>query len=209
MVKEKFENDIADRILKSDLSFCNIDDLVEKVGKWRQSGDTIVFTAGVFDIFTINHLLGLYHYRMLGGKRARLIVSIDSDKRVMHSKGFRVEKGDTVKPILSWESRCLMLAKQSFNNECALVDLIIRHGADTCSGVRCPHDDNVDIVKYISPDITAVTSTSLDTIKRLKSDSDIRGKVIVINEEDLSYSDLSIGGKISTSNIIKRIKSGI
>jgi ADP-heptose synthase, bifunctional sugar kinase/adenylyltransferase len=208
-VKALFESDLDGRILKSDLSFCDIDNLSKQVNRWRQAGDVIVFTAGVFDIFTINHLLGLYHYKILGGKRARLIVSIDSDERVHSSKAFREDKGNTVKPILSWESRSLMVAKQSFNNESVLVDVVTRHGTDTCSGIRCPHDDNVDIAKYISPDIIVVTNTSLDTIQRLEADADTRSKVIVINEEDLSYSDLYIDGKISTSGIIKRIKNGI
>jgi bifunctional ADP-heptose synthase (sugar kinase/adenylyltransferase) len=208
-VKELFENDLHGRILKSDLPFCDIDNLSKQVNRWRQAGDVIVFTAGVFDIFTINHLLGLYHYKILGGKRARLIVSIDSDERVRSSKAFREDKGNIVKPILSWESRSLMVAKQSFNNEGTLVDVVTRHGADTCSGIRCPHDDNVDIAKYISPDIIVVTSTSLDTIQRIEEDPDIQDKIVIINEEDLSYEDLCIGGKISTSGIIKRIKNGI
>jgi bifunctional ADP-heptose synthase (sugar kinase/adenylyltransferase) len=208
-VKELFESDLDDRILKADMLFCNIDDLSKRVNQWRGSGDVIVFTAGVFDIFTVNHLLGLYHYKMLGGDRVRLVVSIDSDDRVRGTKAFCEDKGNTTKPILSWESRSLMVAKQSFNNGNVLVDIITRHGSDTCSGIRCPHDDNVDIAKYISPDIIVVTSTSLDTIQRLEGDPDIRSKIIIINEEDLSYDDLYIGGKISTSGIIKRIKNGI
>ena len=89
------------------------------------------------------------------------------------------------------------------------MDVVTRHGADTCSGIRCPHDDNVDIAKYISPDIIVVTSTSLGTIKRLEEDPDMQSKMVVINEEDLSYEDLCIGGKISTSGILKRIKNDI
>ncbi len=208
-VKALFESGLNGRILKSDLSFCDIDDLSRRVNEWRQAGDTIVFTAGVFDIFTINHLLGLYHYKMLGGNRSRLIVSVDSDERVHDSKAFCEDKGNVVKPILSWENRSLVVAKQSFNNKEVLADTIIRHGADTCSRMRCPHDDNVDIAKYISPDIIVATSTSLDTIKRLEEDPAMQSKMVIINEEDLSYDDLYIGGRISTSGIIKRINNGV
>lgn len=204
-----FESDLNGRIFKSDLPLCDINDLYRRVNEWRKAGDVVVFTAGVFDIFTLNHLLGLYHYKMLGGNHSRLVVSIDSDKRVHDSKTFCEDKGNVVKPILSWENRSLMVAKQSFNNKEVLADIIIRHGTDTCSGMRCPHDDNVDIAKYISPDIIVVANTSLDTIKRLEEDPAMQRKMLVINEEDLSYSDLHIGGKISTSQIIKRIKNDI
>lgn len=208
-VKKLFESNLEGRILKSDLRKCNIDILAGKVNEWRKAGDTIVFTAGVFDIFTINHLLGLYHYKSLGGKNSRLVISVDTDERVKNSKSFHKSKGGSAKPILSWDNRVLMIAKQSFKDGDQLADLIVQHGADTCSGIRCPHDDNVDIARCILPDVTVVTDTSTETIESIEQTPDLRRSLVIINENDLSYSDIYIGGKISTTGIIERIKNGV
>jgi len=209
-VKDIFEENLESQIIGSDFQSCNIGTLLTKVEKWKKDGYTIVFTAGVFDIFTINHLVALYHYRLLGGKRSKLIVSIDTDDRVKQSKSFIEDKGNSVKPILSWKSRALMVAKQSFRNKENLVDAIVQHGLDTCADIRCPHDDNVTIAEAISPDIVVVTSTSIDTIKKIKNSTIIDTENMrIINEEALAYQDYLIGGTISTSAIIKRVKYGL
>lgn len=208
-VRRVFESGIKNRIVCSDSSNCNIKLIQKKTREWKKAGDTVVFTAGVFDIFTVNHLLGLYNYKMLGGSNSRLIVSIDTDERVRLTKAFAEEKGNTAKPILSWESRALMVAKQSFGSREDLVDLIVQHGFDTCGHMRCPHDDNVEIAECINPDIIVVTSTSTGTIQRVKASSVLRGKLLVVNENDLSYDDKSLNGKISTTAIIERVKHGI
>jgi hypothetical protein len=208
-VFEVFESGITGQIMNSDVKSCNIKDLKDTVDRWKHDGYTVVFTAGVFDILTINHLLGLYHYRMLGGKKVKLIVSLDSDNRAEDTKSFVPIKGNSVKPILSWKSRSIMLAKQSFLNKRQLVDLIIQHGADTCGGRTCPHDDNVTIAEEISPDLVIVTSTSQDTVKMLQKSRIIStSKLEVIKEDELAYSDKLTGGIISNSSIIKRIKHG-
>ena len=86
---EEFMQDTQGVIIKSDNKFCNIDRIKDLVSTWRSNGYKIVFTAGVFDIFTINHLLALHHYKSLGGSKCKLIVSMDTDKRVMKNKGFK------------------------------------------------------------------------------------------------------------------------
>ena len=204
-----FESGLSERIMKSDLRECNITNVKRKVQAWKDAGFTIVFTAGVFDIFTINHMLALYHYRILGGNKVKLIVSLDTDKRVKSVKAFTAEKGNSPKPILSWENRAKMIAKQSFGNDMPLVDLIIQHGDDTCNGMHCPHDDNALIAEEITPDVIPVTSSSRGTIKKLKNSKKIAGgsKIIIIEEEKLSYRDILLGEKISTTSIIKRVKS--
>lgn len=202
-----FEEHLESRIIASDSQTCNIDALLNRVEKWKRDGYTIVFTAGVFDIFTINHLLALYHYRLMGGENAKLIVSVDTDERVNNSKSFNKDKGNTIKPILSWQSRALMIAKQSFRDNGPLVDIVIQHGSDTCSNMRCAHDDNSTIAEKIVPDIIAVTSTSVDTIIKIKKSTVLNVDTMkVIEEKDLAYKDPLLGGKISTTSIIERVR---
>jgi len=208
-IKAIFEGGVRDRIIRSDTNYCNINKTISIVDKWKEDGFSVVFTAGVFDIFTINHLLGLYHYKLLYGRKTKLIVSIDTDLRVSKSKSFVKSKGNTIKPILSWNSRALMVAKQSMEGCQNLVDLILQHGRDTCGGISCSHDDNVNIAESIIPDAIIVTSTSIETIKMLETSSKIeKSKIFVINENDLTYYDDLLGEKISNTAIIQRIKNG-
>ncbi len=206
-VKNLLESNLNDCLITSDYSTCNIDELKQRTKQWKSEGYTIVFTAGVFDLLTINHLVALYHYKVVGGEKAKLIISIDTDERVRQSKAFVETKGNAVKPILSWKSRATMVAKQSLNHKQPLVDLILQHGDDTCEGSRCPHDDNVSIAESINPDIVIVTSKSTSTIEKLRNSPIIDSKKIeIINEEQLSYNDELLGKNISTSAIIERIR---
>lgn len=207
-VKVVFEKDVYSRIVKSDAFICDISNTKAQVDVWKSQGYKIVFTAGVFDIFTINHLLALYHYKLLGGKKTKLVISMDTDERVAKSKSYIPNKGNSVKPILSWDSRALMVAKQTFQTDGHVVDLILRHGSDTCNGALCPHDDNVSIAEILQPDITVVTSTSVATIEALKASLLINDRsVVIIKEDDLAYRDVLLGEKISNTSIIKRIKN--
>ena len=186
-VLQIFEKDIAHRVIASEGPTCNITSIHKIIEEWKSKGYTIVFTAGIFDLLTINHILALYHYRLMGGAKAKLVVSIDTDRRVRSQKAFKIIKGNTVKPILTWESRARMIAKQSFLHKTPLVDLIIQHGDDTCSGNQCPHNDNVDIAEYIEPDIIAVTSTSIETIKQIAIRPAISNNLVVIKENDILF----------------------
>lgn len=207
-VLQVFESDLTGRIMESKSPVCNIQCVKDLVDQWKSQGYTTVFTAGVFDLFTLNHLLALYHYKMLGGDKSKLIVSIDTDLRVKNNKAFAHNKGNCTKPILSWRSRAMMVAKQSFKNTEPLVNLIVQHGDDTCTGVRCTHDDDTSIVEYIKPDIMTVASSSTNTIKIVSKSNLLNNtKIIIIKEADLAYEDYLIGTKISTTSIINRIKN--
>lgn len=203
-VKEFFERDKS-IILPSQDKDCNIREVLRITERWKNEGYRLVFTAGVFDIFHINHLLGLYNYKLMGGEKSKLIVSVDTDARVHENKSRIREKGGGEKPILSWKSRSLMLAKQCFNGR-RLVDLVIQHGADTCGGRRCPHDDNVDLAKIIDPDIIVVTYTSKETISRIRSDAKLCKKMRIIHEDELAYFDELLDENISDSAIIQRAR---
>lgn len=205
-IKSMFESDTIGRIIPSNNDKCNINTLISRVEKWKKEGYKIVFTAGVFDIFTINHLLALYHYKSFGGEKCKFIVSIDTDKRVSNTKSKTINGEILSKPVISWNNRALMIAKQYYFSKEPLVDLIVQHGYDTCSGQKCPHDDNVFITKKILPDFVVVTSKSEDTINGIKSDPKLTDKLIIIDEDKLAYKDSLLGGEISTSSIIQRAR---
>lgn len=68
LIKSIFEYAIKERLYTLSQSGCSLNILKNKVTKWRNEGSIIVFTAGVFDILHVNHLLALTHYRLLGAK---------------------------------------------------------------------------------------------------------------------------------------------
>lgn len=138
---------------------CSIASLRNLRNSWADDGSVVVFTAGVFDILHASHLLALTHYRLLGAHeywarqgvknptiemlhetaasdKVRFILSVDTDSRVAGDKAFIPEKGNSLKPLVSWENRTLLLARQSIsgkNNTRNLIDFITSHGADACT----------------------------------------------------------------------------
>lgn len=53
--------------------------LLQQIKAWREAGDTIVFTNGVFDILHVGHVTYLEHAAAKGN---RLIVGVNSDESV-------------------------------------------------------------------------------------------------------------------------------
>lgn len=60
------------------------DEMVERVRQWRESGETVVFTNGCFDILHVGHLKTLSRARSEG---SRLVVGVNSDQSVRRLKG--------------------------------------------------------------------------------------------------------------------------
>lgn len=59
-------------------------EVLKRVANWRQQGDKIVFTSGVFDIVHVGHLRLLSEASHLGD---RLIVAVNTDESVKRKKG--------------------------------------------------------------------------------------------------------------------------
>jgi rfaE bifunctional protein nucleotidyltransferase chain/domain len=78
----------------------SIDELEEKVEKWKKNNYKIVFTNGCFDILHLGHIELLAKASDLGGK---LIIAINSDISIKNLKG---EK----RPILDENSRSIIIA---------------------------------------------------------------------------------------------------
>ncbi len=232
-VKSVFEHSAASNIQqKNNNDGCSIHALRELRNSWRDTGGIVVFTAGVFDILHTSHLLALTHYRLLGAHeywmrqgaihpsidmlhetaasdRVRFILSVDTDSRVAGDKAFVPEKGNSPKPLVSWENRTLLLARQSIsgkNNHHNLIDFITSHGADACICDDCPQSDNAHIAAAIKPDVIVVSSGSQGTIDKLREHTNTLSgsKLIIIEEDNLSYHDKLLQGPIKSSSIIKR-----
>jgi D-beta-D-heptose 7-phosphate kinase / D-beta-D-heptose 1-phosphate adenosyltransferase len=70
-----------------------------EIAKWKDSGNSIVFTNGCFDILHAGHVLNLSHCATLG---SRLVVGLNSDRSVRALKG-------TGRPVNSAEDRAAVL----------------------------------------------------------------------------------------------------
>lgn len=232
-VKSVFEYLAAGNIQqKNNGKDCSITMLHNLRNSWKDDGSVVVFTAGVFDILHTSHLLALTHYRLLGAHeywarqgvkkptiemlhetaasdKVRFILSVDTDSRVAGDKAFIPEKGNSPKPLVSWENRTLLLARQSISGKTStrnLIDFITSHGADACTCDNCPRSDNAHIAAAIKPDVIVVSSGSQGTIDKLHEHGDelSHSKLVIIKEDDLSYHDELLQGPIKSSSIIKR-----
>lgn len=235
MVKSIFEHATKNQIHSVDPIACSLEVLQQKRVAWQGDGAIVVFTAGVFDILHVSHLLALTHYRLLGAKeyleragvanptaeelhavaasdKVRFILSVDSDVRVAGDKAFVPSKGDCPKPLVSWENRVLLLARQQISRSDGsarpLVDFITMHGMGSCICEICPYQDNAYIANAIKPDLVVVSSGSPSTIQKLEESTGLTdSKLIVIQEDRLAYHDKLLGGPIKSSSIIKRAQS--
>lgn len=232
-VKALFEQSISTLIQGQNPSnSCSITTLQSIRRSWAAAGSIVVFTAGVFDILHTSHLLALTHYRLLGAheylhrqnieqpsiellqevaasSKVRFMLSVDTDERVTSDKAFVPSKGNSPKPLVSWENRTLLLAHQAMktkNGSHSLIDYITSHGQDACTCDDCPRYDNAYIAASIKPDVIIVSSGSPTTIEKLYSKKDELPdtKLIIIEENALAYYDKLLQGPIKSSSIIKR-----
>lgn len=199
-----------------------------KVEQWHKMGAYVVGNAGGYDILTINHLRGLTQARIIGATYKlmecndnpkekdilelagsdgiKLLVSLDTDEAIAENKSFSKIGGNSIRPVLGWKTRAGMLALQAFGNQINLVDFITAHGPNacpTCGGKNCWHSS----VKYS----VATTGVDLTVLKDGKGADDTVARLpeknfYKIREDDLAFSDNLLGGQISTSAIIKRIR---
>lgn len=90
-------------------------DAQTKVMSWQRSGDSIVWTNGVFDIIHTGHIQYLAGARALG---TRLIVGVNSDQSVRRLKG-------PTRPIIGERDRMLHLAAMQ------MIDMVLMFEEDT------------------------------------------------------------------------------
>ena len=102
-------------------------DLVKKTNTWKNSGSTIVFTNGCFDILHYGHVNYLAKARSLGDK---LIIGLNSDASVKRLKG-------KDRPINDQVARANILASL------LVVDAVVVFDEDTPK----------DIIELLSPNV--------------------------------------------------------
>lgn len=76
------------------------DETAEKIRKWQEAGETVVFTNGCFDIVHRGHVLYLQQAAMLG---QHLIVGLNADDSVRRLKG-------PTRPLVHDEDRAVLLS---------------------------------------------------------------------------------------------------
>lgn len=103
------------------------ENIKEKVEKWKQGGEKIVFTNGCFDLLHVGHLSYMLKASSLGTK---LVIGLNSDTSVKRLKG----EG---RPVNTELSRSLMLASLFF------VDAVAVFSEDT----------PLELIKEILPDV--------------------------------------------------------
>ncbi len=106
------------------------DELLDKVGKWRASGETIAFTNGVFDLLHSGHLYSLERSAEFGD---RLVVGVNSDRSARH-----LSKGSN-RPINCEDDRAACIAALG------MVDLVVLFDEPT------PYD----LLSELKPDVLA------------------------------------------------------
>lgn len=149
----------------------------------------------------------------------RLMVSIDTNRTLEEGKSRSPEKGGAPKPTLDWPTRATMVAVQSiptadYTGRRDLVDFVTRQGwesCDSCGPGDCPNEWHTDIISGTEPDLVIVRDDLPRTIAHI-ADKKEQGllaetQVALISEQDGAYIDAVLGGTISTTSIIERIRS--
>lgn len=159
--KRIVEGDFDDRIYNIDSGDCTFEAASFQAKSWREAGKYTVFKAGAFDVLTLNHVLALTQFRVLGAMAIlgvssikteteqqavhdlaasddiKLMITLGSNSSVAEGKAHNPDKGAVPKPVLDWQTRARMLAAQSIplpgnKSRRNAVDYITRHGPDCC-----------------------------------------------------------------------------
>jgi hypothetical protein len=209
---------------------CIADLVADRVDNFHKDGFVTGYTAGSFDLLTINHVIGLTGMKREIAQRADvplsrtlLIVTLDTNDAIRESKSFNPDKGGCIKPILDWTTRAsmlglLMMGTEMDKNYLPLVDFITAHGpcaCPACIGNRCPSWDNALTGVKIQPHFAFVNPDSTATVMTYKN-AQAEGRlgsteIVEMAESDDQFMDPLIGGPVKNSTIINRIigKNGL
>jgi hypothetical protein len=217
-------------------SECINDSALKIVAGWKKTGSFVVANAGAFDLLGLNHIRGLIQCRVIGAmsllgvdeisnnpelaqtvyetaasEKIKLLVSIDTNRAVEDNKSRNEANGGSVKPIFDWYTRAMMVASQSMpipnsTLRIPLADHITRHGPGACSAHQedmCWHEDTGFSLASLDPDLLIIKNvsnigTSLDQYQV---------NIALIDEHFDAFTDPLVGGEISSSSTIKRIRS--
>lgn len=158
-------------------------------------------------------------HRVAASDAIRLMVSIDTNKTLEEGKSRNPDKGGAPKPTLDWRTRATMVAAQSmptpdYGQRFNLVDFITRQGwecCDACGPKACTNEWHTNLISGLEPDVVIVRDDLPRTISYLadrKSEGSLTyTEVALINEQEGAYTDPILGGAISTTAMIRYIRS--
>ena len=105
---------------------CNLENMLERITKWRQQGMRIALTNGCFDLLHPGHIQLL---RAAADQADKLVVAINSDASVSRLKG-------NERPLIDQDSRALLIASL------CMTDAVIVFEEDTPEQlIRALHPD--------------------------------------------------------------------
>lgn len=105
----------------------DLERIAHRVAEWRATGETIVFTNGVFDLIHVGHITLLEDCRAFGTK---LVLGLNADASVTRLKG-------PTRPIVGERERARVMAAL------ASVDAVVLFGEDT----------PLELIKALKPDV--------------------------------------------------------
>ncbi|MGI6783859.1 MAG: D-glycero-beta-D-manno-heptose-7-phosphate kinase [Aminivibrio sp.] len=98
-----------------DPKICSLEEALRRAGRWKEEGDTVVFTNGCFDLLHPGHIRVL---RQAAREGTRLVVGLNSDRSVRRLKG-------QDRPVLAQGDRAAIIAAL----DC--VDMVVIFDEDT------------------------------------------------------------------------------
>lgn len=139
----------------------------------------------------------------------KLIVSVDGDDWVMKRKGFDPAKGNSTRPIHSWQIRARNVASATYQD----YDDVIHHTADAItihdpvSLDGKPHEDTIPLAEQLQPDVWSIFYESQDIIDGVSANSQLKStEARILTAGD--YFEDRLVGNFSTTAVVKRILSG-
>ncbi len=154
-------------------------------------------------------------YALSQAAKLRLVLSIDGDESVSVRKA---GKGGSDRPIVGWNTRAITAAGLTYRNpenpkeRLPLVDAVTIHGPQDFEPGH-PHANLYSLVDTIGPDYWGVYEESEDILEAAPEHPRLarvalRTIGVGYGNDDGYVHDDKIGGKISTTAIVKRILQG-
>jgi hypothetical protein len=145
----------------------------------------------------------------------KLMITLSSDEGIRTSKAFKPEKGGGPRPIFGWDTRAYNLASYSIprsdGTRKVMVDFITSHGENNCQACveDCTSLDNAYVVAELQPSLVVINAASTHTVEvvldEVKAGRLPQTTVGFTNELDDQFDDPLIGGRVSTTSIVRRI----
>ncbi len=142
----------------------------------------------------------------------KMVVSMDGDQRVAHSKGFSANKGNSSRPLLGWDTRTGNVLGLSLplnhdpNLRVPVVDAVTIHDQYALPGTM--HSSTPDMVAGVDPDVWSLFYEAESDIETATSDPRFKNTTIAVIDGAAGYhvNDPITGKAFSTTSLVNRIK---